>query len=190
MAALPDRSALRAQLQNGWARLAAAARDEHTNRAERLGRARDKLRVLAPSARLRAQHDRMRAALRALLRAASTSAGLRRTRYARAAERLAAERPRTAASRLRLRAAAAVLARAAARATDGPRSRLATLAAQLDSLSPLAVLGRGYAVARRADDGRIIRTAVDVAAGDEISVRVARARVDASVQHVEEIDED
>jgi exodeoxyribonuclease VII large subunit len=187
--ALPDRSVLRDRLAAGWVRLSRAVQARLADRLERLERARGALRVLAPTARLRAQQGRLRAALRALLRAAETTSRARRTRYQRTAERLSAERPRTQAARLRLRGVAAALARAAAHATAGPRARLARLAAQLDSLSPLAVLGRGYAVARRADDGRIVRGAGDIAPGERLAVRVARARIAAVVEAVEEADD-
>ncbi|RIK97770.1 MAG: exodeoxyribonuclease VII large subunit, partial [Proteobacteria bacterium] len=61
------------------------------------------------------------------------------------------------------------------------RTRTAIAAGRLDSLSPLAVLARGYAIARRADDGRIVRSAADVAVGDALDVRVAEGRVEARV---------
>lgn len=60
--------------------------------------------------------------------------------------------------------------------------------ARLDALSPLAVLGRGYAIATRAD-GRAVRSANDVRAGDAIRVRVRDARIDASVERVDPVEE-
>jgi exodeoxyribonuclease VII large subunit len=61
--------------------------------------------------------------------------------------------------------------------------------ARLDALSPLRVLGRGYAIATR-DDGRAVRSASDVRAGDPLHVRVRDARVEARVLRVEPIDDD
>jgi exodeoxyribonuclease VII large subunit len=55
--------------------------------------------------------------------------------------------------------------------------------AALDALSPLRVLGRGYAIALRAD-GRAVRAASDVRVGDAIEVRVAQARISAEVRAV------
>lgn len=49
----------------------------------------------------------------------------------------------------------------------------AALCASLDALSPLKVLGRGYAVARTAD-GQIIKSAADAAVGDRIELRLGR----------------
>ena len=51
----------------------------------------------------------------------------------------------------------------------------------LRTLSPLATLERGYAVARTVD-GRILRDAATVAAGDPLHVVVARGTVDARVE--------
>lgn len=52
------------------------------------------------------------------------------------------------------------------------RADSSRLAAQLDALSPLAILGRGYAMARKAD-GAVIRSVRDLAPGDPFTLRVA-----------------
>jgi len=49
------------------------------------------------------------------------------------------------------------------------RQRFSALAASLDALSPLAVLGRGYAMAQDGE-GRILKSYQDVTAGDRVSV--------------------
>ena len=59
---------------------------------------------------------------------------------------------------------------------------LRVAAGQLDSLSPLAVLGRGYAIARREPDGRIVRRADEVGAGDALSVRLADGEIHVRVE--------
>jgi exodeoxyribonuclease VII large subunit len=62
-------------------------------------------------------------------------------------------------------------------------ARLRGGAARLHALSPLAVLERGYAIARHADDGRVIRAADDVAVGEALELIFrrggARVRVEA-----------
>jgi len=56
------------------------------------------------------------------------------------------------------------------------KERYAGLAAALDAMSPLKVLGRGYAIPRR-DDGTVIKTAKDVKTGDEITVRLKKDEI-------------
>jgi exodeoxyribonuclease VII large subunit len=60
-------------------------------------------------------------------------------------------------------------------------ARIEALSGRLDALSPLAVLGRGYAIARREPDGAILRASREVEAGAELRVRLhegsLRARV-------------
>ena len=51
------------------------------------------------------------------------------------------------------------------------REKYARLAASLDAMSPLKVLGRGYAIARK-EDGKIVKKAADVEKGDRIKVRL------------------
>jgi exodeoxyribonuclease VII large subunit len=63
--------------------------------------------------------------------------------------------------------------------------RLALAAASLDALSPLAVLGRGYAIAQ-SEDGRLLREAGSVAVGSSVSVRLAKGRLTAKVERIEE----
>lgn len=64
------------------------------------------------------------------------------------------------------------------------KNRLSNRTSILASLSPLGVLGRGYAIARRLSDGRIIREAADVTAGMAVQIRLASGRFDASVETV------
>lgn len=50
------------------------------------------------------------------------------------------------------------------------QNRLSHAAGQLDAVSPLAVLARGYAVVRNVPDGAVIRSASQVATGDTLRV--------------------
>ena len=56
------------------------------------------------------------------------------------------------------------------------REEYARLAAALDAMSPLKVLGRGYAIARK-DDGEIIKKASDVKSGDRVTVRLKKDEI-------------
>jgi exodeoxyribonuclease VII large subunit len=67
-------------------------------------------------------------------------------------------------------------------AEDG--KRFAQLAAKLDALSPLKVLGRGYAMAQT-EDGTILRSSAQVAAGDRIRVQLAEGSIGCTVDNRE-----
>jgi exodeoxyribonuclease VII large subunit len=60
-------------------------------------------------------------------------------------------------------------------------ARVKGLAGRLESLSPLAVLKRGYAVVTRKDDGALISKVRQAIAGGQIQVRVSDGRFDAQV---------
>jgi len=65
----------------------------------------------------------------------------------------------------------------------GSGSALSDAAVRLDGLSPLSVLGRGYAIATRTD-GRALRSARDVVVGDEIRIRLGSGSIGAGVESV------
>src|SRR4029078_7247179 len=60
-------------------------------------------------------------------------------------------------------------------------ARFGNLAGQLNSLSPLAVLGRGYAVCWDGSRTRIIRRAEDVAPGDAVQVTLGEGEIACTV---------
>jgi exodeoxyribonuclease VII large subunit len=100
--------------------------------------------------------------------------------------RLLARHPRAvlARARARLGPLGVRLDAAALRGVALTRARLADAATRLDTLSPLAVLGRGYAIATDRS-GRAVRSAAELAPGDEVNVRVARGRFAARVTGVD-----
>ncbi|MFI5316678.1 MAG: exodeoxyribonuclease VII large subunit [Myxococcota bacterium] len=77
------------------------------------------------------------------------------------------------------------LVSAVERARERGAAQLAALAGRLEALSPLAVLGRGYALASREADGRVLRAPADAAPGDAILLRLAHGRIRATVRQSE-----
>jgi exodeoxyribonuclease VII large subunit len=61
------------------------------------------------------------------------------------------------------------------------RQRLAGLGRALDAVSPLATLGRGYAIVRTRD-GRVVRRAQDAAIGESIEARLGEGRLQCRVE--------
>lgn len=62
------------------------------------------------------------------------------------------------------------------------KQRLAGLLRALDAVSPLAVLGRGYAIVNRSEDGMIISNNTQAKAGDRIDIRLHHGRLSCTVE--------
>ena len=65
-------------------------------------------------------------------------------------------------------------------------NRLYSLTAMLNSLSPLAVLKRGYSIVRRLSDGEIIRRADDISLGCDVHVKVLSGSFETRVTKIYE----
>jgi exodeoxyribonuclease VII large subunit len=183
LAVAPDRAAWLEALAQLQVRFGGAMGRYLRARGVALGAAVQRLQVSHPGAKL-AQHAqrlddldmRLRLALRAHL-------GARRERLETLGTRLWRENPRhrlealcARAAQLRHRLGGAIGARLVAL-----EQRLALAGRTLDAVSPLATLGRGFAVVTRADDGALVRDAAAVPAGTEIEARLARGRLRARV---------
>lgn len=73
----------------------------------------------------------------------------------------------------------------AQRQVNGQMQRFTRLAASLDALSPLKVLGRGFAMAQT-EDGTVLRSTAQVHTGDKIQVRLGDGSLDCTVDHKKE----
>ncbi len=65
------------------------------------------------------------------------------------------------------------------------REQVETFAARLESLSPLAVLGRGYTVTSRVDDEALIRGSRQLRVGERIQTRFAEGTTISRVEEIE-----
>jgi exodeoxyribonuclease VII large subunit len=91
-------------------------------------------------------------------------------------------RRRLVAVRGRLDGASTRLETAMQRRRERAQARLTTLAARLESLSPLAVLARGYAVCWNDQRTMVIRSAAGVQAGDRVRVTLHEGELRCEVQ--------
>jgi len=65
-------------------------------------------------------------------------------------------------------------------------SRIATISGKVDSLSPLAVLARGYTITQDARTGDVIRAASQLRTGQSIVTRFADGAAASSVESIEQ----
>lgn len=120
-------------------------------------------------------HQLRRGLLARLATAGRTAQGLR--------TRLEAQdlRRRLASSRGRLSTLDGRLHAATRRAQDRADTRLRVLAGRLESLSPLAVLARGYAVCWNDERAIAIRSAAEVSTGDRVRVTLHQGELECRV---------
>ena len=74
---------------------------------------------------------------------------------------------------------------AAAKLTSGRQRKIENAMARLDTLSPLAVLTRGYSITQN-ESGEIVRNVHQIEVGERIRVRVANGRLSAEVKELVE----
>jgi exodeoxyribonuclease VII large subunit len=91
---------------------------------------------------------------------------------------------RLGAIRTRLVGADGRLTVAARRRQHRAVAQLGNAAGRLETLSPLAVLGRGYAVAWNEDKTRVLRDAMTVAPGDTVHVTLSNGELDCEVRSI------
>ena len=166
-------NALERQLEQARHRLAVAKASYVFQRPEELVRQRrqqsDELRMRLEhevTERLRTTRNRLDTARRALALLSPAN------QVRRAAERLTALR-----QRLRQTSMAVV---------ERARGRLRPLIAQLDALSPLAILSRGYALAWKLPEHALVRDAAQLEIRDTLLLRFGKGSATAAVETIEE----
>ncbi len=119
----------------------------------------------------------------AISRFAHAGLGTRERRLGGVQLRLEACEPgrRLEAARTRLVAAGGRLDAAIVRKRERAQGRLGELSGRLDALSPLGVLGRGYAICWQGDSRAIVRDAASVSVGDDLVIGLHRGRLDCTV---------
>ncbi len=134
---------------------------------------------------LRLRVERRQSELSAALERAVTR---RRRRYAQAQLRLASMdlRARVSVLRRRLDRRTSEFAAHARRYLTATRRKLEAATVRLEERSPFQLLERGYAIAYDAK-GKVLRSAEQIATGDDVSVRLYRGQITATVTSKEEL---
>ncbi len=111
-----------------------------------------------------------------------------RTRLDQARRSLALVSPRNQVRRAveRLASSSQRLARAAAATMHRCRAQLGPLLAQLDALSPLSILLRGYALAWKLPERTLVRDAGQLAIDDKVMLRFGKGSATAAIETTEE----
>ncbi|WP_144898853.1 exodeoxyribonuclease VII large subunit [Luteimonas cucumeris] len=175
---VPDQRDLRARLRALQARVIHLGRHRLRQDAQRADRAGLRLNAQRPQARLQMLQRREADARRRLDMAWRTQLEHRRARLRRIDTVLRAADPRRRLAILRARLAALALRPQAgvARQLQQRAMHLRALARSLEAVSPLATVARGYAILQR-EDGRVVRSIDDVAAGDPLDARLSDGRL-------------
>lgn len=178
---VPDgraRASLLAERRRGLVRAMHARLGKERLSLANIGKTLGDPRVLVATSQQRLDERRARV-VKAMTRVLETYARAQRNLAARAL----AQNPRTvlANEREALKAVEFSLRRAAQHTLFRGKTELARLSSRLDAMSPLKVLGRGYAIVTRAD-GRAVRSADEVTAGDRVRLRVAEGELRARIE--------
>ncbi len=171
---VPDQRDLLLRLRRDAARMVQLQRHAMNQATQRADRALLRLNAQSPQNRLQLLQRRQQDLARRLAAVWQQQLERRRARLRHAGivlrnnapqRRLDALRERLA--RLQPRVDAAM-----ARQLQRDQLRLRGLARSMEAVSPLATVSRGYSILTRADDGRLVRSPLEVAPGDALTARV------------------
>ena len=183
---VPDGEAWRAALGRLEGRFQQAIRRELRVQGERHGALEHRLGLADPARRLQQASQKLDELVERLRRAAAAAIDARELRLQRLSARFERTSPATRLQALRLRelTLGARLRAALERRVEQAGRRLALAQRGLHAVSPLATLGRGYAIVSRAEDGTLLRSAAEARPGDCIEARLGSGRLRATVTEV------
>jgi len=190
--AVPDASAWLRNLAALDRRLLAGTRRRLDQAGERLHGLRSRLERQHPRRRLQQLQQRRDELELRLARARQRLFRERRERLAQLRLRLRRASPavRVGFLRERVRQARGRLGRAMRQDLGARDRRLGSAVRALEAVSPLATLGRGYALVLRQRDGAAVTDADQVDSGEDLDIRLARGRLAARVTDVHEPGDD
>lgn len=178
---VPDGQALAQALARHEARLARAMQARLERDSQRLDSLRARLRH--PGERLAQQRHHVDALAQRLHRAARLALAQQQQRVTQLARRMESQDMARLhqGEQTRLTQLLRRLEGAMTRGLHDHRARLSSAARELNAISPLAVLGRGYAIAQD-ESGQVVRRAKDVTPGQALSLRLGEGRLSVEVK--------
>lgn len=186
--AVPSAAELKDKVNSLYIRMHAAGRRAVQTCRERLQRLQQSPVMRQPTAHLREYEQRLDYLHMSLCRAAERKVQTEAHTLERLIDRINLSRMRERVATLkresgRLRDR---LAKAVSRLQRDKRTQLALKVRQLDALSPLKVLKRGYSLVYREQDQRLVKSTADVELGDIVHVHVSNGKLDCQVWGMEE----
>ncbi len=180
----PDAAALRRHLTALQRRLRHAAHGRLRQAGERQRALAQRLHREHPERRLQQLQQRRDELSARLQRCATHVLAQRRGRFEHAQARLRYNAPSHRIGRLqdRITRAERSLRAALIAQLQTQRARLQSCSRALDAVSPLATLGRGYALVRRQADGQPLTDAQQTAPGERLDIRLAQGRLGTQVE--------
>ncbi|WP_133820251.1 exodeoxyribonuclease VII large subunit [Tahibacter aquaticus] len=181
---VPDALEIRRALEQRAGRLQLLLQRRLQRHQQQLDRLLAQLQARSPAARLQLGRSRLDGLQLRLAHALARSQQRTRSRLDTLQAGLLRQHPRERLQRLRLALAnRQQLLQSSLRARlDARQGQLAQLARALHAISPLAVLGRGYALLQDPASGRIVRTPSDTTAGQLLRARLADGELNVRVE--------
>jgi exodeoxyribonuclease VII large subunit len=190
--ATPDQVVLRESFSRAQRQLLRRAREILQRDAQRLDHLAHRLQQRHPSVQLSEQARRLQAGALGLSRGMRQILRDRRLRAEQLDRRLAAQRPqrRFAQYGERIGTARRLLDRLLRDDLRRRRQELHDLARTLHAVSPLAVMGRGYAVLTAPASGRVVASVLETAVGETLLAQLADGQLDCRVEALREASAD
>ncbi len=188
----PDSSVLRTLITKHGERLGQALRRRLQADHRQLGRLDGRLQRAAPRNRLRQQQQRVDELDLRLARSLRMTLTLRRRRLEAVAQRLSGQGPTRRLALLQQRYAGLPerLLHAWSRGQRQRSEHLAATLRQLNAVSPLATMQRGYAVLRSPETAKVVTAVTEVHAGDRLEALLADGRLGLNVEQVQSSDDE
>lgn len=183
----PDRTACLEALARTLERLNVCMRRELRSLSSRFDAAQARLKVTHPGVRLMQQAQRLDDLEQRLIGSMRGALNSDRSRISEMYTRLVHQSPEHTLREYRMRhgALSGRLDHAMKVLLSRAEHRLGLASRTLNTVSPLATLGRGFALVKRVPDGALITDARSVAVGDEIEARLASGTLKARVTGTE-----